>query len=140
MDQTIDCSPDGMRILFSTPYFGTPKSSNVFSVRTDGSGLVQLTRSHGAQSTMAPPRLVAGRDEDRLHEEPARPLPPLRDERGRHGRDSGHPRLGVLGGLGQAWVTIGPLLSACWCGVVSMASKPSSRATCGSRQSSRRED
>ena len=47
MDPTIDCSPDGMRILFSTPYFGTPKSSNVFSVRTDGSGLVQLTRSHG---------------------------------------------------------------------------------------------
>ena len=34
--------------------------------------LVQLTRSHGARSTMAPPRLVAGRDEDRLHEEPAR--------------------------------------------------------------------
>ena len=25
----------------------SPKSSNVFSVRTDGSGLVQLTRSHG---------------------------------------------------------------------------------------------
>ena len=47
MDQTIDCSPDGTRILFSTPYFGTPKSSNVFSVRTDGSGLVQLTRSRG---------------------------------------------------------------------------------------------
>jgi Tol biopolymer transport system component len=47
MDGKIDCSPDGTRILFSTPFFGTPKSSNVFSVRTDGSGLVQLTRSHG---------------------------------------------------------------------------------------------
>jgi Tol biopolymer transport system component len=47
MEQRIDCSPDGTRILFSTPYFGTPKSSNLFSVRTDGSGLVQLTRSHG---------------------------------------------------------------------------------------------
>jgi Tol biopolymer transport system component len=46
MDQ-VDCSPDGTRILFSTPYFGTPKSSNLFSVRTDGSGLVQLTRSRG---------------------------------------------------------------------------------------------
>jgi dipeptidyl aminopeptidase/acylaminoacyl peptidase len=47
MDSTIDCSPDGGRILFSTPYAGTPKSSNVFSVRTDGSGLVQLTHSRG---------------------------------------------------------------------------------------------
>jgi Tol biopolymer transport system component len=43
----IDCSPDGTRILFSSgPYFGRG-SSNVFSVRTDGGGLVQLTRSHG---------------------------------------------------------------------------------------------
>ena len=47
MDLTIDCSPDGTRILFSTPYAGTAKSANVFSVRTDGSGLVQLTRSYG---------------------------------------------------------------------------------------------
>ncbi len=46
----IDCSPDGTRILFSSPYpLGRTqkKSENVFSVRTDGSGLVQLTRSHG---------------------------------------------------------------------------------------------
>ena len=44
----IDCSPDGTRILFSSGLdFGAPKSSNVFSVRTDGSGLMQLTRSHG---------------------------------------------------------------------------------------------
>jgi TolB protein len=43
----IDCSPDGTRILFSSPYAGTRKSANVFSVRTDGSGLVQLTRSKG---------------------------------------------------------------------------------------------
>jgi Tol biopolymer transport system component len=46
----IDCSPDGMRILFSSPYpLGRTqkKSENVFSVRPDGSGLVQLTRSHG---------------------------------------------------------------------------------------------
>ena len=48
MDAQIDCSPDGTRILFSSPHdSGSPKSSNVFSVRTDGSGLVQLTRSHG---------------------------------------------------------------------------------------------
>jgi hypothetical protein len=47
MDVKIDCSPDGTRILFSTtPSFGVG-SSNVFSVRTDGSGLVQLTRSQG---------------------------------------------------------------------------------------------
>jgi hypothetical protein len=46
----IDCSPDGTRILFSSPYpLGRTqkKSENVFSVRPDGSGLVQLTRSHG---------------------------------------------------------------------------------------------
>jgi len=44
----IDCSPDGTRIVFSSGHdFGVPKSSNVFSVRTDGSGLVQLTRSQG---------------------------------------------------------------------------------------------
>ena len=44
----IDCSPDGTRILFSSGHdFGSPNSSNVFSVRTDGSGLVQLTRSQG---------------------------------------------------------------------------------------------
>ena len=48
MDVKLDCSPDGTRILFSTtPSFGVG-SSNVFSVRTDGSGLVQLTRSHGS--------------------------------------------------------------------------------------------
>jgi TolB protein len=41
----IDCSPDGTRILFSSANLGRG-SSNVFSVRTDGSGLVQLTRSH----------------------------------------------------------------------------------------------
>jgi TolB protein len=44
----IDCSPDGTRILFSSGHdFGVPKSSNVVSVRTDGSGLVRLTRSQG---------------------------------------------------------------------------------------------
>ena len=48
MDVKIDCSPDGTRILFSSGLsFGAWSSSNVFSVRTDGSGLVQLTRSHG---------------------------------------------------------------------------------------------
>jgi Tol biopolymer transport system component len=47
MDYTIDCSPDGTRILFSTTASFGVGSSNVFSVRTDGSGLVQLTRSHG---------------------------------------------------------------------------------------------
>jgi hypothetical protein len=48
MDATIDCSADGTRILFSSGHdFGSPESSNVFSVRTDGGGLVQLTRSQG---------------------------------------------------------------------------------------------
>jgi Tol biopolymer transport system component len=50
----IDCSPDGTRILFSSAYLGRG-SSNVFSVRTDGSGLVQLTRSQrGSFNNTAP--------------------------------------------------------------------------------------
>jgi Tol biopolymer transport system component len=43
----IDCSPDGSRIVFSTPEFGPPRSSNLFTVRTNGTHLVQLTRDKG---------------------------------------------------------------------------------------------
>lgn len=40
----IDCSPDGTRIVFSQPGFGHGgKSSNVYTMRTDGTDLVQLT-------------------------------------------------------------------------------------------------
>jgi TolB protein len=42
-------SPDGSRIAFSTPGFGDLPgvSSNVYSVRSDGKGLVKLTKSSG---------------------------------------------------------------------------------------------
>jgi len=44
----IDCSPDGKRIVFSKPEFSQDgKSSNVFTVKTDGSGQVQLTHESG---------------------------------------------------------------------------------------------
>jgi Tol biopolymer transport system component len=44
----IDCSPDGGRIVFSMPAFGqNGESSNVFTIRTDGSDLVQLTKEKG---------------------------------------------------------------------------------------------
>ncbi len=45
----IDCSPDGKRIVFSKPEFGEPGgiSANVYTVKTDGSGLVQLTHDAG---------------------------------------------------------------------------------------------
>jgi TolB protein len=44
----IDCSPDGSRIVFSKPGFGyAGKSSNVYTMRIDGSGLVQLTHDTG---------------------------------------------------------------------------------------------
>jgi len=43
----IDCSPDGTRIAFSNSHLGTDRSSNVYSVRLDGSGVRQLTRSSG---------------------------------------------------------------------------------------------
>lgn len=44
---TIDCSPDGTRVVFGKPAFGPPRSANVFTIRTDGSGLRQLTHSTG---------------------------------------------------------------------------------------------
>ena len=45
----IDWSPDGSRIVLSAPEFGAGKqpSSNVFTIRPDGSGLRQLTHSRG---------------------------------------------------------------------------------------------
>jgi TolB protein len=45
----IDWSPDGSRIAFSSPEFGVRPgvSSNVFTVRPDGTGLVKLTNSRG---------------------------------------------------------------------------------------------
>ena len=44
---TLDCSPDGTRIVFAKPAFGPPTSANVFTIRTDGTGLRQLTHSSG---------------------------------------------------------------------------------------------
>ena len=44
----IDCSPDGTRIVFSKPAFGHGgKSSNVYTIKTDGTGPVQLTHESG---------------------------------------------------------------------------------------------
>jgi Tol biopolymer transport system component len=55
----IDCSPDGSKILFSAPQFGptspdsTPsvssRSSNVYVINVDGTGLRQLTHSTGGK-------------------------------------------------------------------------------------------
>jgi TolB protein len=45
----IDCSPDGSRIVFSAPHFGPPQSSNVYTIRVDGSGLRQLTHNRGGR-------------------------------------------------------------------------------------------
>jgi Tol biopolymer transport system component len=44
----IDWSPDGSRIAFSTPEFGRPgRSANVYTIRTNGTGLTQLTHDSG---------------------------------------------------------------------------------------------
>ena len=45
----IDCSPDGSKILFSAPQFGPPRSSNVYVINVDGTGLRQLTHSTGGK-------------------------------------------------------------------------------------------
>ena len=45
----IDCSPDGTRVAFSAPSFGGPRSSNVYTIRIDGTGLRQLTHDHGGK-------------------------------------------------------------------------------------------
>jgi TolB protein len=45
----IDCSPDGQRIVYSAPDFGEPggTSSNVYTIKTDGTGVAQLTHDTG---------------------------------------------------------------------------------------------
>jgi TolB protein len=43
----IDCSPDGQWVAFSAPSFGGPRSSNVYTIRIDGTGLRQLTHARG---------------------------------------------------------------------------------------------
>jgi TolB protein len=45
----IDCSPDGSKVLFSAPQFGPPRSSNVYVINVDGTGLRQLTHSTGGK-------------------------------------------------------------------------------------------
>jgi TolB protein len=45
----IDWSPDGSRIAFDTPSFGPPKSSNIFTMRTDGTAVRQLTHATGGK-------------------------------------------------------------------------------------------
>lgn len=47
--ETIDCSPDGTRVVFGKPAFGPPRSANVFTVGTDGTRLRQLTHSSGGR-------------------------------------------------------------------------------------------
>ncbi len=43
----IDCSPDGQRIAYSAPAFGGGESSNVYTMRIDGTDLVQVTHDTG---------------------------------------------------------------------------------------------
>ena len=44
----IDWSPDGSRFLFASPEFDRPgKAANVFTTRTDGTGVKQLTHDRG---------------------------------------------------------------------------------------------
>ncbi len=46
----IDCSPDGTRIVFSKPGFSEGgQSSNVYTMKMDGTGLVQLTHETGGE-------------------------------------------------------------------------------------------
>ena len=45
----IDCSPEGSKIVFSAPQFGPPRSSNVYVINVDGTGLRRLTHSTGGK-------------------------------------------------------------------------------------------
>jgi Tol biopolymer transport system component len=45
MTDKIDCSPDGSRVIFSAPATEAAQSTNVYSVRVDGTGPRQLTHS-----------------------------------------------------------------------------------------------
>jgi Tol biopolymer transport system component len=45
----IDWSADGSRIAYDSPSFGPPKSSNIFTMRIDGSGARQLTHAAGGK-------------------------------------------------------------------------------------------
>jgi len=49
MGDKIDCSPDGTKIVFTTPDFGPPQSGNVYVIGVDGTGLHQLTHSTGGK-------------------------------------------------------------------------------------------
>jgi len=49
MADKIDWSPAGSRIVFSMPEFGPPQSSNVYTIRPDGTGLLQLTHDTGGK-------------------------------------------------------------------------------------------
>ena len=51
MADKIDWSPDGSRIAFSSPGIGDVPgvSTNVFTVRPDGTGLVKLTHNRGGK-------------------------------------------------------------------------------------------
>ena len=43
----IDCSPDGQRIAYSAPAFGGGESSNVYTMRIDGTDVIQVTHDTG---------------------------------------------------------------------------------------------
>ena len=45
----IDWSPDGTRIAFNTGFDGPPTSGNVFTIRADGTGMLQLTHAAGGK-------------------------------------------------------------------------------------------
>ena len=49
MADKIHWSPDGSRIVFSMPEFGPPLSSNVYTIRPNGTGLTQLTHDTGGK-------------------------------------------------------------------------------------------
>jgi Tol biopolymer transport system component len=49
MADKIDWSPDGSHIVFSMPEFGGLQSSNVYTIRPDGTELLQLTHDTGGK-------------------------------------------------------------------------------------------
>ncbi len=82
-----DFAPNARKIVFGGTATASATSDDVFVVNADGTGLTQLTEQRRQQRL---PRLLARREEDRVHQRPHRRRAGLGDERRRLAPDAAH--------------------------------------------------